>query len=833
MTYSQTPAFSTAETILTLDDVDALQKQPPSQLLEKIGSHTVAVTTLKPTVITRWYPVQRALDYVREHININIYTQPAVIKTEISGKAKGADVLGSHLSWADIDPPDGEDAPTDLDLWRVETAETLLPLRPSYILDSGRGLWLFWYYEQRLTPEETVAANKEHINHCAALGVIADSVANADRLCRFPSSRNQKTNRRATLYAVNHNLCPPAPANTKSATTAVATEPERQKRRRSAKPKPAWHTIKKLSRAVANLKPDVEWERFRDVIFAMHGGALEWYAKSPAEQRLIKKMCERHFQRGDKWDDNSQSEIDHIWRTSHGDADRPHYTFEHIYQWAASGIHGDTATMQREPYENTGAGIYQALCDLNLEFRRNVRTNAVEVRVKPGQSSPATLRGDSMTPDGWTRLEGHKEHLYMRVLPDNAEMLTGDDARPFEVSRQRFEDAISGSVETVDPYIIYIENLPDWDQTPRLTDFPVAVLGAEDTALARWTWKSMLVASIARAYDTMQVNQHLDEPGGDYEYVPAYIDDGYGETGKTTAIQHLFPRTYRFTSQIEDLSLDLRTLLYRVGSAAIVEIGEMGNIRKANIEKLKAFLSARTDTYDAKYRDSNDYDRRFVLVATANRDEVGNLPDDINLRRFVSIRVNPPARGNGQTNADYVRTYLLKYREQLLAEALHLYRDGWNYRLPPQLRAAREAANKRYRHQDDILETIAVECEQQIRVMLEKHANGGIQISGKLLTGSDGGTFNDTVSVTVCPFEDGLSRIDIEGIGNLDGELLNNWQRAGLGRALLHRGWRKSTRRERREPIIEAARDNGYNRSSAPLEWVYYAPARLRQDLDL
>ena len=105
-------------------------------------------------------------------------------------KATKADVAEAAFLFADIDPPKGC---ADLDAWRASTRTTLaaLPLpAPTWLIDSGRGFWLYWELDEPATVAEAEAEGKAI---AAVIGGCADACWNVDRIGRLPGTTNCKT----------------------------------------------------------------------------------------------------------------------------------------------------------------------------------------------------------------------------------------------------------------------------------------------------------------------------------------------------------------------------------------------------------------------------------------------------------------------------------------------------------------------------------------------------------------------------------------------------------------------------------------------------------------
>jgi hypothetical protein len=145
----------------------------------------------------------------------NIYVSPATLRP-MEKKGSKADVTSLRYLWVDIDP-DGDVDPMDaaaLDPVReaVLGLLTALPVGvppPTWIIDSGRGIWAIWELARPfakpddaadgntawLEPHESVGAGIiEAINEALAIADIrasADHCYNADRVARLPNTECQ------------------------------------------------------------------------------------------------------------------------------------------------------------------------------------------------------------------------------------------------------------------------------------------------------------------------------------------------------------------------------------------------------------------------------------------------------------------------------------------------------------------------------------------------------------------------------------------------------------------------------------------------------------------
>ena len=176
----------------------------------------------------------------------------------------------------------------------------------------------------------------------------------------------------------------------------------------------------------------------------------------------------------------------------------------------------------------------------------------------------------------------------------------------------------------------------------------------------------MLVTSmIARALD----------PGCMCRY--CVVLEGPEGIGKTELVRELGRPWYVSLTT----SLDTKEAALSIQGAWIVEIEEMGTIRKSTREKVKAFVSARADDLVPKYsNDREAYPRRNVFIGTTN--DTSYLPSetggDSNSRWF-------PVEVTCAKVEDLKRD-----RDQLMAEAKDYYlahqNDWWV--IPDKIKAA-------------------------------------------------------------------------------------------------------------------------------------------------
>lgn len=224
-----------------------------------------------------------------------------------------------------------------------------------------------------------------------------------------------------------------------------------------------------------------------------------------------------------------------------------------------------------------------------------------------------------------------------------------------------------------------------WDGTPRLDTLFIDFLGVLDTPYARTVSRKAMVAAVARVLD----------PGCKYDTMP--VISGPQGIGKSTMLAKL-ARGW-FTDALRNFEgKDAAEIIQGVW---LVEIGELGAMRKTDTDRVKQFLSQRSDRFRAAYaRFAQECPRRCVFFGTVNEDEY--LRDQTGNRRFW------PLDAYKQRPVKNVFRDLDAEVDQIWAEALAFYQAGESLFLPYQLEAeaavVQEEHRERYIHEDTIMD---------------------------------------------------------------------------------------------------------------------------------
>lgn len=202
----------------------------------------------------------------------------------------------------------------------------------------------------------------------------------------------------------------------------------------------------------------------------------------------------------------------------------------------------------------------------------------------------------------------------------------------------------------------YLDDLPEWDGIKRVEDLFIRYLKADDSEYVRTVTRKTFAAAVARIY----------APGTKFDCVP--VLDGDQGIGKSTIVKDLVtPEYYSETLSLTDM--DDKSGAEKLQGFWIVEIGELAGMKKADIEKVKAFLSTSDDKYRPSYgKVVESHPRQCIIIATVNG-ERGYLRDITGNRRFWIIKVH-------QKKQKKAWHFDEEFRRQFWAEAKEIWKSG-------------------------------------------------------------------------------------------------------------------------------------------------------------
>lgn len=249
---------------------------------------------------------------------------------------------------------------------------------------------------------------------------------------------------------------------------------------------------------------------------------------------------------------------------------------------------------------------------------------------------------------------------------DDAQLICYVDAAYGTFSARNYDIAVTKAVDdrSYHPIREFFETLPDWDGVERADTLLIDYLGAEDTPYVRAVTRKELCAAYCRVY----------HPGIKFDSM--IVLNGDQGIGKSTLIAKLGGEWYSDSLNLSDMND--KTAAEKLQGYWIMEIGELAGMRKADLDKVKAFISRQDDKYRASFgRRVTPHPRQCVFFGTTNSQN-GYLRDITGNRRYWNVKVP----GNGKykpwdMDADTVK--------QVWAEVMVYAKAGEKLYLSPEL----------------------------------------------------------------------------------------------------------------------------------------------------
>lgn len=265
---------------------------------------------------------------------------------------------------------------------------------------------------------------------------------------------------------------------------------------------------------------------------------------------------------------------------------------------------------------------------------------------------------------------------------DDAQLVAYVDAQYGSFSARNIDVALTKVADdrSYHPIREFFDALPDWDRVPRVDTLLIEYLGAADNAYTRAVIRKTLCAAYKR----------IQEPGCKFDYM--LVLNGAQGIGKSTFIANLGMKWFSDSLTLSDMND--KTAAEKLQGYWILEIGELAGMKKADLDKVKAFISRVDDKYRASYgRRVASHPRQCVFFGTTNS-ENGYLRDITGNRRYWNIQVSGESpRKPWEMTPETV--------QQIWAEVRILVEAGEKLYLPPELEGFARQEQRNAMEQDD------------------------------------------------------------------------------------------------------------------------------------
>ncbi len=223
-------------------------------------------------------------------------------------------------------------------------------------------------------------------------------------------------------------------------------------------------------------------------------------------------------------------------------------------------------------------------------------------------------------------VSGHLINEWAGELSDDATIMLRQiiiDTFGFDPGKEAIADAATELCleGRFDPIIDYLDGLK-WDRTSRLDTWLTTYLGAEASALTQAIGRLTLIAAVRR----------VKQRGCKFDHILT-LEGDEGKMKSTSilalaGVENFSDQTILTASDKEQQEL--------VRGVWIFEIADLAGMRRAEVEKIKAFASRTHDRARPAYgRRRVDAPRRCIFIATTNEDEY--LQSQTGNRRFWPV----------------------------------------------------------------------------------------------------------------------------------------------------------------------------------------------------
>ena len=159
--------------------------------------------------------------------------------------------------------------------------------------------------------------------------------------------------------------------------------------------------------------------------------------------------------------------------------------------------------------------------DYRITLRFNTRASRIEALQQPPDGSGKWMPFNDRT-EAWLRGDIARRYRYQLVAGGTARLHYGA-----ETWMDCLNELVANSL--VDPFILWLEELPFWDGEPRIDMLLANLFAADETPLCRWASRFLTLGAVQRAH----------EPGCRLREIPVLYAEQ--DAGKSALLRSLLP----------------------------------------------------------------------------------------------------------------------------------------------------------------------------------------------------------------------------------------------------------------------------------------------------
>ena len=194
--------------------------------------------------------------------------------------------------------------------------------------------------------------------------------------------------------------------------------------------------------------------------------------------------------------------------------------------------------------------------------------------------------------------------------------------------------------------------------------------------------------------------ERMLNPGCKMDYIP--ILKGAGGIGKSIFVGNLLPSDFELRSEFINNNFNFheqyRSLVMSISGKMFAENNELMGMKKAELEKLKSFITSSTDTYDKKFDKYTSVSPRTAMIIGTTDAEFPVIDDQWDHRRFIIVEI-----GSNKEDCQYKTITDNQRIKQCISDAYDEYLNGGRaYDKMKLIREKQATINLKNAYHDDI-----------------------------------------------------------------------------------------------------------------------------------